>query len=1442
MGTLNEKLDYLKETKSQIKEAIISKGQSVSSSDTFRSYASKISAINTVNNEDLTVNPMTSVQTFTPTQGHTGFGEVNVNAVTSAIDSNIQAGNIKQGVEILGVTGEYEGAQINNQDKTVTTNGTYTADSGYTGLGEVTVAVNATGATEVAINRTGAAINAGDKVWVNQQGIENKLITFDNEVYNIASSDMYNIASLGRYFTPATNNSKYLSISDTSISNFTSSLFTSSSNDFELVVKFFVNSASEHSRIFSLQSNSNPGTSFFTWCSLSEDSDSLRKISLGFSYAQNAWDSINLNTEIEDNTWYCLMYSRSSGKLSLSLAKNSVDNVVETVTNPRDNVVFYCSTSYTYLSLAQTNFDYIPLTYDLSEVSFTSSYQNINWKALDLGNITEKTITGTAAESILAGATGNVYLGDKGALQSKVATSNGTVTPSEGYHGLSKVTVNVVGTGAEVEGKNYTGAVINEGDKVWINPYYYEAGSYSTDFAQYCYIDFLLSDGHHYFNTQNGDYYQVGDNVKLGTLDYYRVNDSNYGICQQPDGIAYTRGGFGMQRVDSAVGWSNSNWQPVNGRSDIVLDSSSNSIHRINIEDGSIIATMHNNNATLITSSMSSSYWINGKIYAALNVNGNSTYSITLDEDNNTFSYEQLNSSFWFEKLCNQYAPSLGVTSDGEFIINRTSTTVEIISTSENKVVPLSDIGLPSDSRVFDINGRLSFDMQTNVLCTTGFANKSISEASSGLSGAYQYNPNTKMFEKISLDFSNFRFFIRILGTKDNVLGIYGSKSGSYYGVINYPEKITGNNLVSFGPQITSNTQTGTAAENITVGSTGTVKVGAKITPTGSITLTNNGTYNVMDYATAVVDNPNVLKHWYNWKTDTVIGTNTIGNFGESVAYGNDTFVGVTTGNNYVKYKVGSQSIAQSTLPITAQGTNWGPKIAYGNERFIIILGTNSSDYLYSDDGINWSQGVFSDSYLCQNIVYGNRKFIITIGGSSTYLYSSDGLSWTTGTLPKAVSNTSYFNNLSFANNKFIIVADSTCMYSDDGINWSTSTVDTDTGIYCDGSIYVNGVYVVIRNYGITGYSFKYYYSSDLSNWSSGTLPSDWKYWDARIASNGRECLMTSYNNQKVLYSTDGINWRQYDIFAAQSNSALFVADNSFYAVRASNTIKVIPFYSTAYTLDEVPTTSSVVYSAPNTQSSLTVTTGGSAQITLSDENVYYRNTIDDIQEHLPTGSITITENGTHDVTDYAEAIVNVTDVPAVVESLSITPSTSQQTFTPGTGVDGYAPVNVSAVDSTIDENIVAGNIKKDVTILGVTGTLEEGPQINNQNISVTTDGTYTADSGYTGLGTVTVTAGAVASAATQNEIAEELMLINDGATTFTLTVSPTDATPVITSTTNSVNITPTSSSDGTYVYDISMDSSKSYSYSVSKEGYVTSTGTINGGTASLTITLVAES
>ena len=45
MGTLVEKINYLKETKTAIKNAIVAKGVSVSDTDTFRSYAGKIGEI-----------------------------------------------------------------------------------------------------------------------------------------------------------------------------------------------------------------------------------------------------------------------------------------------------------------------------------------------------------------------------------------------------------------------------------------------------------------------------------------------------------------------------------------------------------------------------------------------------------------------------------------------------------------------------------------------------------------------------------------------------------------------------------------------------------------------------------------------------------------------------------------------------------------------------------------------------------------------------------------------------------------------------------------------------------------------------------------------------------------------------------------------------------------------------------------------------------------------------------------------------------------------------------------------------------------------------------------------------------------------------------------------------------------------------------------------------
>ena len=45
MGTVTDKLNYLNETKQQIKQAIINKGQNINDEDTFRSYVEKINNI-----------------------------------------------------------------------------------------------------------------------------------------------------------------------------------------------------------------------------------------------------------------------------------------------------------------------------------------------------------------------------------------------------------------------------------------------------------------------------------------------------------------------------------------------------------------------------------------------------------------------------------------------------------------------------------------------------------------------------------------------------------------------------------------------------------------------------------------------------------------------------------------------------------------------------------------------------------------------------------------------------------------------------------------------------------------------------------------------------------------------------------------------------------------------------------------------------------------------------------------------------------------------------------------------------------------------------------------------------------------------------------------------------------------------------------------------------
>ena len=96
------------------------------------------------------------------------------------------------------------------------------------------------------------------------------------------------------------------------------------------------------------------------------------------------------------------------------------------------------------------------------------------------------------------------------------------------------------------------------------------------------------------------------------------------------------------------------------------------------------------------------------------------------------------------------------------------------------------------------------------------------------------------------------------------------------------------------------------------------------------------------------------------------------------------------------------------------------------------------------------------------------------------------------------------------------------------------------------------------------------------------------------------------------------------------------------------------------------------------------------------------------------------------------------------LQNKSATPLTTNQTIEPDEGYDGLSYVSISKVDSSIDSNIVAGNIKKDISILGVTGTYEgDGSAYTTTQVynalkaNYDTNGTFTDNVTYTVKGTL---------------------------------------------------------------------------------------------------------
>lgn len=127
--SIASQVELLQQNKHAIKQAISASNPEVLPTDELAQWPTSIASIPQLKGETRQASPSTSTQVITPTQGKNGITQMTILPVTSSIDANIIADNIKKDVSILGVTGDYEGSGGGLQGYTLTLNSYHASKS-----------------------------------------------------------------------------------------------------------------------------------------------------------------------------------------------------------------------------------------------------------------------------------------------------------------------------------------------------------------------------------------------------------------------------------------------------------------------------------------------------------------------------------------------------------------------------------------------------------------------------------------------------------------------------------------------------------------------------------------------------------------------------------------------------------------------------------------------------------------------------------------------------------------------------------------------------------------------------------------------------------------------------------------------------------------------------------------------------------------------------------------------------------------------------------------------------------------------------------------------------------------------------------------------------------------------------------------------------------------
>lgn len=173
-----------------------------------------------------------------------------------------------------------------------------------------------------------------------------------------------------------------------------------------------------------------------------------------------------------------------------------------------------------------------------------------------------------------------------------------------------------------------------------------------------------------------------------------------------------------------------------------------------------------------------------------------------------------------------------------------------------------------------------------------------------------------------------------------------------------------------------------------------------------------------------------------NWDTTTLPITKWLA----GLSYGNNKFITAQnstygfTKNIYYSTDVVNWSNSQYTSRNDVDV--W--RISFGNNKFVIVARKNGTYCTtYSSDALTWS-ALSELPRFVGNLYSANNKFFGT-SNSNEYVYSEDGIEWSLKTFPSTLNG----SGVAYNGEKYVAIGYNTdiYMYSTDGINWTQSTL-----------------------------------------------------------------------------------------------------------------------------------------------------------------------------------------------------------------------------------------------------------------------------------------------------------------------------------------------------------------------------------------------------------------